>query len=290
MKTSLSHLPEHKQREITKILGIIKDEAKPEMVLLYGSHARGDWVEDVYVENKAIYSYISDYDFLVVIKKNGQKEYDIVSRIINRSGKFKNSVRPIVHDVDYVNHGLERGQYFFSDIIKEGVLIFDSKNYILAEARTLSQQEQKEEAEFYYDEWCESGIRLFHHTKLSFQSALQNGFKLNEIAFFLHQTIEKMYAGISLVCLGYKPKTHSIEEFRTYTKYVSEDLYKVFCYPTNDLHEKRLFEILQKSYIDARYKPGFIVSEQDLNELFAKVQILESIMIKICKDKIQSLT
>lgn len=290
MKTSLSHLPEHKQQEITEILNIIKEEAQPEMVILYGSHARGDWVEDVYVEQNAIFSYISDYDFLVVIRKSVEKEYEIISRIVNRTRKYKNSVRPIVHDIDYINHGLERGQYFFSDIVKEGVLLFDTKEFEFAVARELTKAEQKEQAEFYYDKWCESGIRLFELTKSSFQLALSRGFILNEVAFLVHQSVEKMYAGIALVFTGYKPKTHSIETFRTYTKYISDDLNKLFCYPPDDSGQKRLFDILQKSYIDARYKPEFDIAKDDLENLMLKVENLEKIMVRVCNEKINSLS
>jgi predicted nucleotidyltransferase len=47
MKTSLSHLDAGKQEQILHIVEIIKEEAKPEKIILFGSHARGkknrDW-------------------------------------------------------------------------------------------------------------------------------------------------------------------------------------------------------------------------------------------------------
>ncbi|SDF81049.1 HEPN domain-containing protein [Mucilaginibacter pineti] len=290
MNTSLTHLPEAKQKELAEILEVIKQEAKPVKIILYGSHARGDWVEDIYVEHRAVFSYISDYDFLVVIKKNGEKEYEIISKIVNRTKKYKNSVRPIVHDIDYVNYGLERGQYIFSDIIAEGVLLYDTNEYEFVKARPLTREEQKEDAEHYYNEWCESGIRLFEHTKSSFDLAIKKGFVLNEVVFFLHQTVEKFYAGIALVFKGYKPKTHSIEDFRTYTKYISEELYKVFCFPPDNKEEARLFDILQKSYIDARYKPNYKISKEDLEQLIKRVGNLEAIVVKLCNERIKSLS
>ncbi len=45
----LSYLPEYKQHEIGKILEIIKELAKPEKVILFGSHASDRRVEDEYV-------------------------------------------------------------------------------------------------------------------------------------------------------------------------------------------------------------------------------------------------
>ncbi len=39
----LTHLPESKQQEIGEILSIIKEEAKPEKVILFGSHVSDKW-------------------------------------------------------------------------------------------------------------------------------------------------------------------------------------------------------------------------------------------------------
>jgi len=289
MKTALSHLPEHKQAEILEILEIIKEEASPEKVILFGSHARGDWVEDEYTENGAIYAYISDYDFLVVIKKNGQKEYEIISKVENRCEAYKNYVSVIVHDIDYVNEGLSRGQYFFSDIIREGILLYDSEQYQFSDANPLTIKEQKEDAVFYYEEWCESGIRLFEITKASFTLALKEGFVLNEVVFLLHQTAEKLYAGTSLVFTGYKPKTHSLKTFRKCTKYISQDLNQVFCFPLDNIEELRLFDILQKSYIDARYKPNYTISREDLEALILRVGNLKEVVVRLCTERINNL-
>jgi uncharacterized protein len=48
MKQDITHLPERKQQELKAIAQIICDIAKPEMVILFGSYARSDWVEDTY--------------------------------------------------------------------------------------------------------------------------------------------------------------------------------------------------------------------------------------------------
>ena len=42
MKTSLDHLPEHKREQVAAISALLQAEAQAEMVILFGSHARGD--------------------------------------------------------------------------------------------------------------------------------------------------------------------------------------------------------------------------------------------------------
>jgi predicted nucleotidyltransferase len=46
MKTGLDHLPAPKREQITAIAALLSAGAPIELILLFGSYARGDWVED----------------------------------------------------------------------------------------------------------------------------------------------------------------------------------------------------------------------------------------------------
>ena len=48
----------------------------------------------------------------------------------------------IVHDIEYINHCLENAQYFFSDIKKQGIILYDSEQVTLTKARQLSNKER----------------------------------------------------------------------------------------------------------------------------------------------------
>lgn len=69
MNTSLEHLPEHKQKQLREIAGIIVKAVDPEKVILFGSHATGRWVEQRYTEGGIIYEYISDYDLQTIAER-----------------------------------------------------------------------------------------------------------------------------------------------------------------------------------------------------------------------------
>ena len=43
---AVAHLPVLKQQQLCAITRIIRTTADVERVILYGSHARGDWVDD----------------------------------------------------------------------------------------------------------------------------------------------------------------------------------------------------------------------------------------------------
>lgn len=118
MKQKIKHLSDRKQQELKTITQIICDIANPEMIILFGSHARGDWVEDKY--DKEHYRYQSDFDILVLVQtKNettqGKLEREIEEKL-DQEPNVKTPTSIIVHDVEFVNRRLSKAQYFFSDI------------------------------------------------------------------------------------------------------------------------------------------------------------------------------
>lgn len=289
MNQLLSHLPEHKQNELAEIVKVIREVADPAKVILFGSHTSDKWVEDEYEERGATYSYISDYDILVVIADGDKdREHDIASKIENRTLKYKNDVSPIVHSFNYVNKGLEMGQYFFRDIIKEGIVLFDTGEFIFSEVKPLSREEEKEVALRNYNKWVKSGARFLKITKNSLKVALKDGDPLNEVIFNLNQAAEKLYGGLLLVYTGYKPKTHKLKVYRKYSKHIDENLNQIFKYPIGDSEEYRLFDILNKAYLDARYQDDYHITLEDLKKLIFKVENLETIIVRLCNKKINA--
>ncbi len=67
MKTTLDHLPDHKQQELNWASDIITESVQVEMLILFGSYARGVWVEEL-ADDGVHYQYQSDFDLLAVVK------------------------------------------------------------------------------------------------------------------------------------------------------------------------------------------------------------------------------
>jgi HEPN domain-containing protein len=285
MKDSLPDLPQYKQDEIFLITEIIKEIVQPEKVVLFGSYARGNWVEDRYIEHGTRYDYISDYDFLVVVKELKDKEYVLTDKIVNRSKYItKVAVNCIIHDMDYVSEGLEIGQYFFTEIVKEGVLLFDSGRGGFAEPRELSKEEKKKIAERDFAKWFKRARGFL----LTAGDSLKRN-ELNITAFLLHQSTESFYNAILLVFTGYKPKTHNLEKLRQYAKPYSKELIEIFRDQTDDKIENHLFDLLKRGYIDARYKDDYIISVEELQMLVQRVERMKDVVERISKEKIDSI-
>ncbi len=282
MKTSLSHLPISKQADIQHIVELILKKIEPEKIILFGSYATGKWVEDRYTEGHIMYEYISDYDILVITKRGERKkDYEVQDQVIN-TFRPRTPINIIANDIDKVNQDLERSQYFFTDIKKEGILLYDAGNIPLAEARELSAAEKKQIAQDDYDQWYSSAKDLLRSAVRNFED---DAYKL--ATFELHQTAECLYNAVMLVFTGYKPKTHNIEMLYHYNKNHSKELAMVF--PQNTEEEEHLFKLLKSGYIDARYSKDFTITQEELQTLLHRVTQLKDIAERICKERIEGM-
>jgi len=284
MKTSLSYLPQTKQDQVLQVVDIIKQVAGPEKIILFGSYATGTWVEDTYFENGTRYEYNSDFDFLIITRNNQEKEFVLIDKIINRTENlFKTPVNAIIHDISYVNEGLEIGQYFFTDIITEGILLFDTGRHAFANPRELTNEEKASISKNYFDKWFTDAVD-FMDGILLYQKKEKN----RKAAFLLHQAAEHFYNTVLLVFTGYKPKTHNLDKLRHYAKHCSQELFMIFPFPVTEGEEYHLFNLLKRGYIDARYKEDYTITSEEVQHLINKINEMQVVVDKICLDKINS--
>ena len=147
MKKSLAHLPKYKRDELKLVKEIILDECPTVlMIILFGSHARGDWVEDRHVEDGVLHEYMSDFDILVIVRSNQiVNSTDTWRRAETRAHRFpiRTWTNLIVESIETVNNALAHGHYFFTDIKKEGILLYDTGEFKLARPRKLDPKERR---------------------------------------------------------------------------------------------------------------------------------------------------
>jgi HEPN domain-containing protein len=289
MKTDLSHLPQDKQAQFRRIAERIREAVSPEMIILFGSHARGDWVADRYTKGGIHYEYVSDVDILVVVpapqdKANGGSTHlwERVERQIKDALPAGSRVNAIAHNIDYLNSKLSEGHWFFVDIVTEGVLLYDSGRHSLATPRELPAVDRRRIAGEYYDQWFHSATGFYAH----YQFGIGRG-ELSIAAFQLHQATERFYTTILLVFGGSKPKSHDLDKLGKLAATYVPELIRVFPRATDE--EKRRFELLNRAYVEARYDPAYTISREDLEYLGSRVHELQALTEAACRRRIESL-
>lgn len=151
----------------------------------------------------------------------------------------------------------------------------------MAQARKLSPEERKQTAQEDFKYWFKSASEFlagfeFYFKRRSYKNA----------SFLLHQATERFYMTTLLVFTHYKPKEHDIKILGPRVSNLDPRFLPVF--PSTTPEEKRLFELLQKGYIDARYNPKYKITRKELEYLAGRVKQLQRVTKEVCKEGIES--
>jgi predicted nucleotidyltransferase/HEPN domain-containing protein len=285
MKDSLNHLPERKRGELARIVSIIRQSVpQAEMIILFGSYARGDAVEDVTLQGHTTYEYSSDFDILVLIKSKALADnLDLWYELEDEAGKLpvETPVKIIAHEINFVNSKLKKGQYFFSDIKKEGIILYDSKNCELAEPKQLTPKERLGQAKADFKQRFKKANGFY----AMYKHALKIG-EHNIAAFQLHQSAECYYSTVLLVYTNYKPKTHDLDTLRRLAANQDPAFFTVF--PLRTRQEKRCFDLLRQAYVGARYHDDYKITPRELKYLARCVELLREQTQTSCDTKMKN--
>lgn len=258
------------------------------MIILFGSYARGDWVSDEYTKGHITYSYQSDLDIMVVLKKGKHIAYAepriekrLEKELVHDLFSKKPWITLIFESINYFNRQLENGRYFYSDIKKEGVLLYDSGEFSLSEARELSFEQRRAIAKEDFEQWFESGSEFL----IDALNAIQRN-SLNRGAFYLHQATESFYSAIMLVFSGYKIKLHDIRKLGSLAGNYNAELWQVF--PHSSVDQRQAFKLLERAYIEARYNKEYKITREQLLFLIERVQKLQNLTERICQEYINA--
>jgi predicted nucleotidyltransferase/HEPN domain-containing protein len=300
MRTDLDHLPAAKQRDLERAVQLIFEEfeavretatgprkrGKILKVILYGSHARGGWVDEPHTAK----GYVSDFDLLVIVN---QKEWTdraawwtkaeerlIYEHTIART--LRTPVNFIVHSLQQVNDGLAHGRFFFMDVAKDGIAIYESDDTELHQPKPKTPTDALAMALEYFEEWFPSAAGHLDTARY-----VQREGRPREAAFNLHQAAERLYHAVLLVCSFYTPHNHNLAFLRTQAERLDRRL--VDAWPRTTHRDRAMFEKLKEAYVKARYSKHYRISVEQLGWLGERIEMLGRIVQVICNERIEKL-
>jgi predicted nucleotidyltransferase/HEPN domain-containing protein len=301
MRTDLDHLPPAKQRELERVVRLLFEEFEEARalatqewkkkgrilkIILYGSYARGGWVDEPHTAK----GYQSDYDLLIIV--NDQRLTDRVhywakaeerlNRELAITRTLKTPVNFIVHTLHEVNDGLAHGRFFFMDVARDGIALYQSDDSELAEPKPKTPAQALAMAKEYYEEWFPAAAGMLETARFS-----QAEGRLKDAAFLMHQATERLYHCVLLVCTFYTPHVHNLGFLRTQAERLDRRLAQVW--PKETRKERAMFEKLKDAYVKARYSKHYRISAEELAWLSARVEELGQVVQAICMERIDSL-
>ncbi len=301
MRTDLDHLPAAKQREIERVVQFIFEEFDDALVLakqawkkrgridkiiLYGSYARGGWVDEPHTAK----GYQSDFDLLIIVndkRLTDRVDYwlkleDRLNRELAITKTLHTPVNFIVHTLQEVNDGLAHGRFFFMDVRRDGIALYQFDDSELHTPKPKTPEQALAMAQEYRDDWFPSAQKRFEIANFS----IGQGY-LKDAAFDMHQATERLYHCILLVATFYTPHVHNLGFLRTQAERLDRRLVDVW---PRELHRDRArFEKLKEAYVKARYSKHYRISEDELKWLGARVEELGRVVQTICAEHIEKL-
>jgi predicted nucleotidyltransferase len=299
MRSDLDHLPEQQQRELDRIRDILLDEfetaiaratqphkkgGKIYKIVLFGSYARDDWVDEP--EN----GYQSDFDLLIVVSHEDLTDvadyWYVAEDRIARDPAIARPVNIIVHSLDEVNQALTRGEYFWVDIARDGISLYELPCHPLATPKPLTPADAHRMAREYFEHWSALASQSLRTFELQRQEEQTDTWR-NDAAFTLHQAAERLYICFLLVRTLYFPRSHNIKFLRSLAEGKEPRL--VEAWPRDAKRDRARFERLKRAYVEARYSASYTITTDDLDALAASITCLHDTVDEVSRERLREL-
>ena len=300
MRTDIDHLPAAKQRELERIVEVIFEEFRDAIgnatgprkgarilkIVLFGSHARGDWVDAPLSANQ----YKSDYDILIIVSQKEltdraaywAKAEERLIRAYTIEKTLRTPVNFIVHSLHEVNDGLAHGRVFFMEVAKDGIALYEADDRELATPKPKTPQQALEATREYFDEYMPTAQYSLDRAR---NSIIDKQYKY--AAFDLHQATERLYQGLLLTLTFYAPHNHNIAFLRSLAEGLDRRLYGIW--PEATRRERAMFQKLKEAYTKARYSRHYRISAEELAWLGERVEELGRVVHQVCSERIAEL-
>lgn len=303
MKASLDHLPERQQQELAHVRTTLLTEFEAAIrkgaggtsdwrkggqvlkIILFGSYARNDWVDEP--DN----GYLSDFDLLVVVSHSKLTDiadyWWVAEDKILRDPTVGRLVNIIVHDLAEVNQALGRGEYFWTDIARDGVMLYELPGHPLAIPKPMTPADALEMAKRYFENAAPMIDSALRTADMQAKEDASHVVWRRDRAFTLHQAVERAYACFLLVHTFYFPRSHNIKFLRSLAEDVDKRL--IEAWPREQRLDKRRFETLKRAYVEARYSDQYDISVEDLDALADCARRLRDLVVQACEARIAAM-
>jgi predicted nucleotidyltransferase/HEPN domain-containing protein len=306
LSQSLAHLPPARQAELARVRDIILEELTQRInasgsarerryrllkLVLFGSFAKGTWFED------SRSGRASDIDLLAIVSHEALTEMsafwqEVEDRLFD-DPEIQRDVSIIVHTLQDVNRQLKDGQYFFSEIIGQGIILHEDtepdrngkpKN-LLAKSSSPDPLRAYQQGDAFRNSWSKSSL-LFLNAGRQHLSARDKETQ-NFAAFQLHQAAESAYRMFLLTVTLYAPGTHHLGKLRNIARTIDERIEEAWG-PSQKPY-KRYFELLRRAYVEARYSPAYETNKEILAWQADRIEELIKIADALCIERLERL-
>lgn len=262
------------QGQQEKLVFLIREVAAPDMIYLLGASLHRRRRESIFCPEAPSSLHFEDYVFLVLISNEENKALHEWQDKIEQHCSSIMTTTTIVLETAIFNEWLKVGHRFARMVYSSSVCLYNGRRVSLNKPGSYDDVTEKKALERNYKDGLNKSKEFLASTELS---RVRVQYKM--AAFMLHQAAEQALRTLVQTGTGFHCNTHNLDRMIRYGSMVSFQLPDVF--PQKTENEKRLFNLLQKAYVDARYKESYSIDFADLMILIERVTRIKDILMDI---------
>lgn len=253
---------------------ILKAALAEKIFLLATTHMQRK-TESIFVIEAPKYDSMEHYYLLVLIRRNREQSNNMVQEKIEAFCNSATSpVTAIVIDNELFNDWLLEGQPFACRVKTKALQLYNNLNTTLADPAAIDKEALQKANEVTYCQGLNKVQEFLAGADL-YRIRKQN----KMAAFMLHQAAEHALLTILKITIGLGVNSHNLEKLVRYCSMVTCKVTDVF--QKNKENDKRLFQLLQRAYIETRYKEDYSINTSDLQTLTEKIRVLQDILVSL---------
>jgi len=215
--------------------------------------------------------FVEHYYILVLVLRNREISNNTLQEKIESLWTFFPSVTAFVFDLEQFNEWLLNGHPFACRVANNALCLFDNLNTKLNDVGSIDREAMKKENEIIFGQGLNK-IQEFLAGADLYRIRKQNQLT----AFMLHQATEHALLTILKLHMGLRVTSHNLDKLLRFCSMVSPNVADIFARHAPE--DKRVFQLLQKAYIEARYRSTYEISQTDLLNLSDKVKSLQKLV------------
>lgn len=243
-------------------------------IFLLGTRLVKYSTESIFSPESLIDESTDHYYLLVLIKRTHEASYKSLHEKIETTCHSICPVTAIILEFEQFNQWLQEGHDFAYQVRTKSTLLFEDLSVSFGDVKEVAPDTINASKHATRSK----GLNLMQEFLIG--ADLYRIRKQNKMAaFMLHQAAEFALHAILKISTGLCVNSHNLDKLIRYCSIANSNVSKVFNRRIEN--ENRLFQLLQRAYIETRYKETYSINNSDLLEITHKIGLLHEILVAL---------
>jgi HEPN domain-containing protein len=255
----------------TNIVGLIEECMPVDRIYLLGGSLMRQRRESVFNQDAPTLQYLTDPYCLVLVSSTNGKSLVQLQDQLEQHCALTIPVTVLLLNTHIFEGWLSEGHSFAIRVFTTAPLIVHNDAGFNASLHPIDTEKEKRISHSIYKE----GVKKMEEFMAGAELYLLRKY-YSICLFMLHQAIEQGLSAILKGGTGFHTCTHNTERLLKLSAMVTSRTLEVFSRNTEP--EKRVFSLLQKAYVDSRYKQNYSIAEKDILLIRERVSQIQNIL------------